>query len=157
MSLTSPVINNWIYDTLSADLTLQELLAVNNEPPGYQQSIYADMAPQIDVISNELPQLPYIVFGLESEVVDKTICGSPAIKIDTYRITVWDTAVGAISYSRAWGILDRVEYLLDRKRATVGTVDLFATKESTSQTYDFAEGGRVDVAVSGIYTIATLE
>ena len=57
----SLVVDEWIYDTLTADATLQGLLAVDNRAPSYQQGIYLYFAPEKDPISLRQPQVPYIV------------------------------------------------------------------------------------------------
>jgi len=44
----SLVVDEWIYDTLTADATLQGLLAVDNRAPSYQQGIYLYLAPEKD-------------------------------------------------------------------------------------------------------------
>ena len=50
MSFEPLIIQKWIYDTLSADSTLAGLLA-GGKAKNYQQGIYAEIAPEVNVES----------------------------------------------------------------------------------------------------------
>ena len=115
MAYEPAVIEQWIYETLSNDATLQGLLAVDNKPNNYQQGIYNTVAPQLDPVSRKPVQVPYVVFsraGASGEDED-TLCGGRAFTYPNYRITVWDTESGAMSMARIQTIMSRIDTLLD--------------------------------------------
>lgn len=157
MSYELPVISQWIYNTLLNDTVLQGLLSTNNQPPMYQQGVYADLAPQIDAVSGTNPKLPYIVFIVGDQQVDRSLCGSAVMRTTQYQVSVWDTANGTVSYSVPNSIMSRVEYLLDEVKVTSTTPTFFIQRESVTQTYEVSDGGRVDVAVTGTFTVLSVE
>lgn len=158
MSYEIPTIDQWIYDTLSADTTLLNLLAPDNKPNGFQQGIYNSVAPQIDPISRKPPVAPYVVFSVDSQsVMERSLCNSRFLTDTVYRLTVWDTASGAVSMTRAQTIMGRVDTLLDSQKVTTTTPNLFCTRDITGQSFVLSEGGRTDVAVTATYIIQSVE
>ena len=157
MSNEISVISQWIYETLSNDGTLQLLLANDNQPVNYQQGIYADLAPQIDPISGVSPQLPYIIFMVGDQTTDRALCGTSIMRNTQYRVSAWDTANGAVSYSVPNSIMDRVEYLLDNVKVNSTYPTFYIARDSTTQAYEVSDGGRVDVAVTSTYTVLSVE
>jgi hypothetical protein len=158
MSYEIPTIDQWIYETLTGDATLAELLAPDNKPNGYQMGIYNSVAPQIDPISRKQVQVPYVVFSSTSQtVVERSLCNGRFLTDSGYRITVWDTASGAVSMARAQNILARIDTLLDGQTVTSTTPDLFCTRDVAGQSFVLSEGGRTDVAVTATYIIQSLE
>ena len=157
MAYEPAVIEQWIYETLSGDTTLQGLLAVDNKPEGYQQDIYNTVAPQIDVISRKPPQVPYVVFsraGASGEDED-TLCGGRAFTYPNYRITVWDTESGAMSMNRIQTIMSRIDTLLDNQTVTSTIPRLYVRRTSTDQTFALSDGGRTDYGVTAVYRCLT--
>jgi hypothetical protein len=158
MSYEIPTIDQWIYETLTSDATLAELLAPDNKPNGYQMGIYNSVAPQIDPISRKQVQVPYVVFSSTSQtVVERSLCNGRFLTDSGYRITVWDTASGAVSMARAQNILARIDTLLDGQTVTSTTPDLFCTRDVAGQSFVLSEGGRTDVAVTATYIIQSVE
>ena len=157
MAFEPAVIEQWIYDTLSGDATLQGLLAVNNLPNNYQQGIYAYVAPQVDPISRKQPKTPYVVFDRAGSGGndEDTLCGSRVFTYPTYRITVWDTSSGALSMGVISSIMDRVDALLDNQHVSSTTPRFYCRRESTAQTFAMENGGRMDYGVTAVYRFVT--
>lgn len=159
MAFEPAVIEQWIYETLTGDTTLMGLLAPDNKPNGFQMGVYNTIAPQTDPISRKQPITPYIVFdragnaGQDQDV----LCGSRVFTYPTYRITVWDTASGALSMARAQTIMARIDTLLDGQKVTTTTPNLFCTRDVAGQSFVLSEGGRTDVAVTATYIIQSVE
>lgn len=158
MSYEIPTIDQWIYDTLSADTTLLNLLAPDNKPNGFQQGIYNSVAPQIDPISRKQPMAPYVVFSVDTQsVMERSLCNGRFLTDTVYRLTVWDTASGAVSMTRAQNIMSRIDTLLDGITVTSTTPNLFSTRDIVGQSFSLSEGGRTDVAVTATYIIQSVE
>ena len=158
MSYELPTIDQWIYETLTGDATLLGLLAPNNEPNGYQMGIYNAVAPQVDPISRRPVQVPYVVFTSASQaVLERSLCNGRFLTDSGYRITVWDTASGALSMARAQTIMARIDTLLDGQTVTTTTPNLFCTRDVSGQSFVLSEGGRTDVAVTATYIIQSVE
>ena len=158
MSYEIPTIDQWIYETLSNDSTLQGLLAVENKPNNYQQGVYNMIAPQVDPVSRKPVQTPYIVFSSTTQsVIERSLCNGRFLTDSGYRITVWDTASGAASMARAQTIMARIDVLLDGQKVTTTTPNLFCTRDIAGQTVGLSEGGRTDVAVTATYIIQSVE
>ena len=157
MAYEPAVIEQWLYETLSNDATLQGLLAVDNKPNGYQQGIYNTVAPQLDPVSRKPVQVPYVVFdraGNAGQDQD-TICGSRVFTYPTYRITVWDTASGAVSMSQSAAIMSRIDTLLDNQHVSSTSPRFYCRRESTAQTFGLESGGRTDFGVTAVYRMVT--
>lgn len=157
MAFEPAVIEQWIYETLSGDATLVGLLSTGNLPSGYQQGIYNTVAPQVDVVSRKPPQLPYVVFdraGNAGQDQD-TLCGSRVFTYPTYRITVWDTASGAVSMASSATIMSRIDTLLDNIHVSSTTPRFYVRRESTAQTFGLESGGRTDFGVTAVYRFVT--
>jgi hypothetical protein len=157
MAFELATIDAWLYQTLTGDATLQALLAVDNRPPNYQRGVYNIVAPETDSISRKQPQTPFIVFGPSGQDVSHTLCGARDRVTSTYRVTVWDTSSGAVSFATAQAIMARVDVLLDRQSVTTTTPPLFCVRETSEQTMNLDAGGRTDLAVSALYSITTTE
>jgi hypothetical protein len=157
MAFEPAVIEQWIYETLSGDTTLMDLLSTSNQPSGYQQGIYNTTAPQIDPVSRRPPQLPYVVFsragnaGQDQDV----LCGSRVFTYPTYRITVWDSESGAMSMSNIQTTMSRIDALLDNQTVTSTTPRLYVRRTSTDQTFSLSDGGRTDFGVTAVYRFVT--
>ena len=157
MAFEPAVIEQWIYETLTGDVTLMGLLSTGNLPAGYQQGIYNTVAPQVDVVSRKPPQLPYIVFsrsGASGEDED-ALCGSRVFTSPNYRITVWDTESGAMSMANIQTIMSRIDTLLDNQTVTSTTPRLYVRRVSTDQTFALSDGGRTDYGVTAVYRCLT--
>ena len=158
MSFEIPTIDQWIYETLSGDATLLGLLATDNRPNGYQQSIYNSVAPQVDVVSRKPVQAPYVVFTVDSQAtMERSLCNGRFLTDTGYRVTVWDTASGAVSMTRAQTIMARIDTLLDGQKVTTTSPNLFCTRDMSGQSFVLSEGGRTDVAVTATYVIQSVE
>lgn len=158
MSYEIPTIDQWIYETLSGDATLLGLLAPDNKPNGYQQSIYNSVAPQVDPVSRKPPQAPYVVFSVDSQAtMERSLCNGRFLTNTGYRVTVWDTASGAVSMTRGQTIMARIDTLLDGQTVTTTSPNLFCTRDMSSQSFVLSEGGRTDVAVTATFIIQSVE
>jgi len=157
MAYEPAVIEQWIYETLSNDATLQGLLAVDNKPNNYQQGIYNTVAPQLDPVSRKPVQVPYVVFsraGASGEDED-ALCGGRVFTYPNYRVTVWDTESGAMSMSNIQNIMSRIDTLLDNQTVTTTTPRLYVRRTSTDQTFALSDGGRTDYGVTAVYRCLT--
>ena len=156
MAYEPKVIEDWIYDTLRADATLADLIAPDNKPANYQQGIYNTLAPEVDPVSRKAPQVPFVVFTLDSAGQDETaLCGSRVFSRPGYRVTVWDNQTGAISLSRVGSIMDRIDTLLDNQIVTATTPRFQIRREIPGQTFQLAQGGRIDFGVTAVYRVVT--
>ena len=150
----SLVVDEWIYDTLSGDSTLQGLLAVDNRAPSYQQGIYLYFAPEKDPISLKQPQVPYIVVRhLDSGQTDTTsVCGGRIVTTSSHQVWCWDTQSGAVSMARIKGIVDRIDTLLNKQTVDSTTPPFFLNRTSVSSSVDVSQDGRVDNGIVQLYT-----
>lgn len=156
MAFEAGIIEGWIYSTLTADATLDGLLAVDNLPPNYQQGVYNTVAPEIDPVSGKQPKAPFVVFAQAGSAADEApLCGSRAFSRPSFRVTVWDTQSGSISMLRAQQIMDRIDTLLDNQRVTSTTPDFYIRRSGTSETFVLNDGGRTDIGVTAVYDAIT--
>jgi hypothetical protein len=157
MAYESAVIEQWIYATLSADATLQNLLAIGNKPAQYQQGIYNTLVPQVDVISRTAPQLPYVVFtrtGSDGQDQD-TLCGSRVFTYPNYRITVWNSESGAVSMAHIQDIMSRIDTLLENIHVNSTTPRFYIRRVGSDQVFSSSGGGRTDFGVTAMYRCIT--
>ena len=156
MAYEPRVIDDWIYDTLKADATLAGLLAVDNRAPNYQQGVYNTVAPQVDPVSNKAPQVPFVVFALDSAGADEhAMCGTRVFASIAYRVTVWDNQTGSMSTRRIGLIMDRIDTLLDNQYVTTTTPDFQIRRELPGQTFSLSAGGRIDYGITAVYRVIT--
>ena len=156
MSYEIPTIDQWIYETLSNDATLQGLLAVENKPNNYQQGVYNMIAPQVDLVSRKPVQTPYIVFSSTTQsVIERSLCNGRFLTDSGYRITVWDTASGAVSMAQSAAIMSRIDTLLDNQHVSSTSPRFYCRRESTAQTFGLESGGRTDFGVTAVYRFVT--
>ena len=150
------LVQKWIYDTLRVDSTLASLLA-GNKAKNYQQGIYAEIAPEKDAISGRMPALPYIVFSRSgSDSSDQfVICGSRYLTSPIFRITVWDSSNGSLTYNNLKSIADRVDLLLDQQPETVNGITFLCQRYDTDQPFEVQSDGRVDFGLSLLYKFIT--
>lgn len=144
-----------IYDLLSNDQTLQELLAPDTQPPRYQIGVYNQVAPYTDSRSKKPPQLPFITYAPVTSTTDRTVCDFGYLVAMTYRITVWDSESGATSMLRAYQIMDRIQTLLDRTQNASGSI--YGTIESVIPVVDVSRDGRTDAGVSAMFDMKYME
>ena len=156
MSFEPLIIQKWIYDTLSADSTLAGLLA-GSKAKNYQQGIYAEIAPEKDAVSGRMPQLPYIVFSRAgSDSSDQfVICGGRYLTSPLFRITIWDSSNGSLSYKNLKSIADRVDVLLDQQAETIDGITYLSQRYDTDQPFEVQSDGRVDYGLSLLYKFIT--
>lgn len=157
MAIEYATIDQWIFDTLSNDATLADLLAIDNRPPNYQLGVYNMVAPQKDAVSKRPPLCPYVVFTPVSQAADFVLCGSRDMVTSTYRVTVWDTQDGTASMVRVQQIMARVETLLDKQRVTTTTPTFFCVRDGLDQLIEMQDGGHVDIAITATFTIYSTE
>lgn len=157
MSFESFEVENWIYDTLYTDSTLQTLLAnLANSVKNYQQGIYAHIAPEVDPISSKSPLLPYIIIQRADGGSDeKSLCGSTSFTYPNYRILVWFSQSGSVSFSRIKDIANRVDTLLNNVSVTTTTPYFSIFRESTNNIIQVEEDGKVYYAAVLSYEIIT--
>ena len=153
----SLVVDEWIYDTLSGDSTLQSLLAVDNRAPNYQQGIYLYMAPEKDPVSLRQPQVPYIVVRHTDagQTDEKSMCGGRIVTTSSHQVWCWDTQSGAVSMARIKAIVDRIDTLLNKQTVDSTTPPFFLNRSSVSSSVDVSQDGRVDNGIVQLY-IATI-
>lgn len=153
----SLVVDEWIYDTLTADATLQDLLAVDNRAPNYQQGIYLYMAPEKDPISLRQPQVPYIVVRHTDGGQEDTqsMCGGRIVTSSVHQVWCWDTQSGAVSMARIKGIVDRIDTLLNKQSVNSMTPVFFLNRRSVNSSVDVSQDGRVDNGISLVF-VATI-
>jgi hypothetical protein len=153
----SLVVDEWIYDTLTADATLQGLLAVDNRAPGYQQGVYLYMAPEIDPVSLKQPQVPYIVVRHTDagQTDEQSMCGGRIVTTSSHQVWCWDTQSGAVSMARVKPIVDRIDTLLNKQSVDATTPPFFLNRSSVSSSVDVSQDGRVDNGIVQLY-IATI-
>ena len=156
MSFEPLVIQKWIYDTLSADSTLASLLA-GSRAKNYQQGIYSEIAPEKDALSQRMPQLPYIVFSRAgSDASDQfVICGGRYLTSPIFRITIWDSSNGSLTYKNLKSIADRVDVLLDQQAETIDGLTYLSQRYDTDQPFEVQSDGRVDYGLSLLYKFIT--
>jgi hypothetical protein len=153
----SLVVDGWIYDTLTADATLQGLLAVDNRAPGYQQGVYLYMAPEIDPVSLKQPQVPYIVVRHTDagQTDEQSVCGGRIVTTSSHQVWCWDTQSGAVSMARVKPIVDRIDTLLNKQSVDATTPPFFLNRSSVSSSVDVSQDGRVDNGIVQMY-VATI-
>ena len=153
----SLVVDEWIYDTLSGDSTLQGLLAVDNRAPNYQQGIYLYMAPEKDPVSLRQPQVPYIVVRHTDagQTDEQSMCGGRIVTTSSHQVWCWDTQSGAVSMARIKAIVDRIDTLLNKQTVDITTPPFFLNRSSVSSSVDVSQDGRVDNGIVQLY-IATI-
>jgi len=153
----SLVVDEWIFDTLTADATLQGLLAVDNRAPSYQQGIYLYMAPEKDPISLRQPQVPYIVVRHTDGGQEDTqsMCGGRIVTSSVHQVWCWDTQSGAVSMARIKGIVDRIDTLLNKQSVNSTTPVFFLNRTSVNSSVDVSQDGRVDNGISLVF-VATI-
>ena len=152
--VVSLVVDEWIYDTLTADTTLQALLAVDNRAPNYQQGIYLYLAPEKDPISLRQPQVPYIVVRHTDggQTDEQSMCGGRIVTTSSHQVWCWDTQSGAVSMARIKGIVDRIDTLLNKQTVDSTTPPFFLNRTSVSSSVDVSQDGRVDNGIVQLYT-----
>lgn len=153
----SLVVDEWIYDTLSGDSTLQGLLAVDNRAPNYQQGIYLYMAPEKDPVSLRQPQVPYIVVRHTDagQTDEQSLCGGRIVTTSSHQVWCWDTQSGAVSMARIKAIVDRIDTLLNKQTVDSTTPPFFLNRSSVSSSVDVSQDGRVDNGIVQMY-VATI-
>ena len=157
MSFEPLEIQKWIFETLQGDNTLQTLLA-GSRAPNYQVGVYSEIAPEKDAISQNMPQLPYVVFTRSGSVgADETVlCGGRYYTIPAYRVTAWDNNNGSISYNRIKPVIDRVDALLSQQKVTINGITFFCQRYDTSQPFELSGDGRFDYGLTLLYRFNTL-
>jgi hypothetical protein len=151
MALESLVVEQWLYSTLVADTALAALLAPENAPDKYQQGVYSLVAPDIDPISGVRPEVPFVVFAMDSGVDnERSLDGSRATTDLRYRITVWDNSSNSASIARASAIMSRVDELLDNVSSAT-TPKFWTRRDSVAQQFRVRAGGTTDSGVTATY------
>ena len=148
-------IETLLFTTLTNNATLMGLLAPGNLPPGYQQSVYAHIVPEVDPISKQQPRPPYILFT-QVGMSQPDIYGmalNRVLSVPSYRVTVWDTNTGGASTASVQTIMQQVGLLLDGLIATTSNPNIGIRRENTDTIIDNADGGKVYVGVTSTYKI----
>ena len=148
-------IDTVIYNALRADTTLMNLLAPNNLPQGYQQSIYGHIVPELDPISRKQPRPPYIAFMMESggQQDEYGMALNRAVSMPTYRVTVWDTQTGGGSSVLAQQIADRIGFVLDGLIREDTTPAVAFRRMNSNLMYEDMDGGKIYISISSIYKV----
>lgn len=158
MAFEPILIEEWIYDTLTADSTLKGYLAVDSDVPGFQKGIYLHMAPDKDPISNTYPKVPYIVVNHVGNYKqdDIVVCGDVAFTYHQYRFTVWYNQKGSIAYGKLKDIADRIDYLISNKKITTVTPNFTTRRFSATNVMDVSADGRIDYGMVLNYGFITV-
>lgn len=148
----------WIYQKLSEDDELKELLANTSKVKGYQQGVYTDMAPQVDPVSGKSPLSPFIIIALADGGIDeRVLCGQRITASPSIRITAWDRQSGSVSYARIKPIMDRVDYLIDNKNST-SSPSFWIRRDSGDVIFPDPSNGITDYGITATYqTLVTVE
>ena len=149
---------SWIYQRLSEDDELKELIAGATKVKGYQQGIYTDMAPQVDPISGKSPLAPFIIVALADGGLDeRTLCGTRITTNPSIRITAWDRQSGSVSYARIKPIMDRVDYLIDNQNSTTSP-SFWIRRDNGDVIFPDPSNGITDYGITATYqTLVTVE
>jgi hypothetical protein len=131
------------------------LLAPNNLPQGYQQSIYGHIVPELDPISRKQPRPPYIAFMMESggQQDEYGMALNRAVSMPTYRVTVWDTQTGGGSSVLAQQIADRIGFVLDGLIREDTTPAVAFRRMNSNLMYEDMDGGKIYISISSIYKV----
>ena len=158
MAFEPILMEEWIYDTLTADSTLKGYLAVDSGVPGFQKGIYLHIAPEIDPISKTVPQNPYVVIQHVGNFKqdDIVMCGDVAFTYHQYRVTVWYSQKGSVSYKKLKNIADRIDYLLSNKKITTVTPNFTTRRFSATNIMDVAADGRIDYGMVLTYGLISV-
>lgn len=158
MAFEPIIIEEWIHDTLTADTTLKGYLAIDSKVPGYQKGIYLHMAPDQDPVSNKIPDVPYIVVNHigNYKVDDIVLCGDVAFTYHQYRVIVWYTQKGSVSYAKLKNIADRVDFLLNNKKVTTTSPNFTTRRLGATNVMDVSADGRIDYGMVLSYEIITV-
>ena len=154
MAFEPLAIEQWIYTTLKNDSTLQtELAKVGSKVKNYQIGVYSTVAPERDPVSKVTPQTPYVIFafnGIEGED-DPVLCGDTFLTHPLYRITVWHSSSGAVSFNTLKSIAERVDTLLGNATTTINGVQFQSQRYETDMPVVVQQDGRVDFGLSMLY------
>lgn len=117
MSYEPLIVENWLYDTLSTDQTLAEALATDNRAAFYQIGVYSHVAPLVDPRTGKPPTTPYVILSYVGQraPADIALCGARVGVEPIYRITVWDSTKGAVSWGKLQTVADRIDALVDNQ------------------------------------------
>jgi len=155
MTIFEPlVIENWLYSTLKSDSTLQSLLAsINNKAPNYQIGVYSTMAPEKDPFSKKTPQTPYVVFNFigSAQEDEQAVCGGSYTSRPIYRVNVWQTSNGSISFGAIKSIADRIDNLLQNQTVTQDGITFNCFRTDTEMPVTVQVDGKIDYALSLLY------
>ena len=153
-------IENWIYTTLKNDSSLATALATAaGRAKDYQIGIYGHLAPEKDPISKKTPQLPFVVFSrVGSDRSDEEVlCGATYLTHPLYRVTVWNSASGNISFGSIKSIASSVDSLLHNKTNTVNGILFHSTRYDTEQPIIVQQDGRIDFGITMLYKFTSLK
>jgi hypothetical protein len=151
MALESLVTEQWIFSTLSADTALAALQAPENAPDSFQQGVYSIVAPDIDPVSGVRPEVPFVVFALESGTdVERPLDGSRATTELRYRLTVWDNTTNAVSLARSSAIMGRIDELMDNITSATSP-KFWVRRDSVAQQFRVRAGGTTDSGITATY------
>jgi hypothetical protein len=160
MAFETLEIEKWIYTTLKNDATLGNLLArAADKAKDYQIGIYSTVAPERDPVSNAVPQLPFVVFarnGSDSDD-DQALCGSTYLTHPVYRVSVWQSSSGTVSFGSIKSIAERIDNLLHNQTATQGGIKFHCVRYNTEQPIVVQVDGRVDFALSLLFRFLSLK
>ena len=155
VSYEPATIEQVLYERLSTDPTLMFLLAPNNLPPNYQQSIYAHLVPEIDPVSRKQPMAPFLVFTHESasQSDEYGMALNRVLSVCNYRVTVWDTQTGGTSVVYAQSIMQRVCELLDGYIREDVVPGIAFRRDPSDYTYENAAGGKIFVGATASFRV----
>jgi hypothetical protein len=148
-------IDSVLFNVLTGDATLMEMLAPDNLPNGYQQSVYGHMVPEIDPVSRKTPRPPYVVFSMESGggQDEYTLGLVRVLSTPTYRVTVCDTQTGGGSAVLVQEITDRIGQLIDGLIREDTTPSIAFRRMNTNLNFAEQDGGKVYITLDSIYRV----
>lgn len=160
MAFEPLAIEQYIYTTLKNDSTIQtDLAKVNNAVKNYQIGVYSTLAPERDPVSKVTPQTPYIIFSRNGSdsIDDPVLCGDTYLSHPLYRITVWHSSSGAVSFNTLKSIAERIDTLLGNTTSTVNGVQFQCQRYDTEMPVVVQQDGRVDFGLSMLFKFIVIK
>jgi hypothetical protein len=152
-------VDEWITETLRADATLQDLLAIDGRAPGYQLGVYCNMAPEKDVASRKPVMVPFVIVKRDSGSTQEqvSIGGARCIVRHIVSVVVWDIHTGTVTFSRTKAVADRVDVLLHNVSFTVADGQGWSMRMASDTIIDPQPDGRINCGILQAYNVTISE
>jgi len=152
-------VDEWVTETLRADATLQDLLAIDGRAPNYQLGVYTNVAPEKDPTSRKSVMVPFVIVKRDSGSTQEqvSIGGQRAIVKHIVSVVVWDIHTGTASYSRTKAVADRVDALLQNTSFVVADGQGWSTRYASDTIIDPQPDGRINCGIMQAYSVTIAE